>query len=185
LLPAAKVITLLITVLTLAGCSRQPASAAPPQPNDSQRPVQAQSTTTATAADSTSEPEDQVTVSGPMAIGFFPPITEKEWDEDGGGLSEGHAHLGFALEDVRECLTPRRISLQIKMTRSLSVKDGANSYRYDFPTDWAYAVGIMLADSDREPVVVYATAGPSSLSQLAPQAAWKYFSEPNCKRYEE
>ena len=120
-----------------------------------------------------------------MAIGFFPPITEKGRDEDNRGLSEGYSHLGFALDDVRKCLAPRRIALATKITRSLLVKDGANSHKYDFPTDWAHAVGIVIVDSGRAPVVVHATAGPSSLSVLAPQAAWKYFSEAKCKRYEE
>jgi len=93
--------------------------------------------------------------------------------------------LRSTLDDVQKCLAPRKITLQLNVTRSLTVKDGANSYKHDFPSDWAHAVGIVLADSGREPVVVYATAGPSSLSVLAPQAAWKYFSEANCKRYEE
>ena len=73
------------------------------------------------------EPEDRAIVSGPMAIGFFPPITQKDRGEDDGSLSEAYSHLGFALEDVQNCLAPRRITLVIKITRSLLVMDGANS----------------------------------------------------------
>jgi hypothetical protein len=131
------------------------------------------------------EPEGLASVSGPTAIGFFPPITEKERDEDDGGLSEGYAHLSFALEDLEKCLGPRKLTVRLKITRSLQVQDGATSYRLEFPADWQHAIGIVLAEPGRKPEVIYATAGPSSLLELAPQAAWKYFSEPKCKRYEE
>lgn len=181
-------ITLAVTVLGLAGCSRQPATTPTLSAAPAAQPVAASAQQDKDAPSepvAEYEPEGEVTVSGPAAIGFFPPITQKEKDEDDGGLSEGYSHLAFALEDLEKCLAPRKISLQIKITRSLLVKDGSTSHMFDFPTDWAHAIGIVLADPGREPVVVYATAGPSSLLELAPQAAWKYFSEPHCKRYEE
>ena len=130
------------------------------------------------------ESEGVADIAGPTAIGFFPPITQEERDHDDGGLREGYAHLEFALEDVQQCLAPRPVALKIKITRSLLVRDGVTIDRLEFPTDWAHAVGIVLVTPGKPPVVVYATAGPSSLQELAPQAAWQYFSEPKCKRYD-
>jgi hypothetical protein len=177
-------LTLVLGILGLTGCSHQPegvatAAVAPPL-----KPVVAL-IPQARAIESTAESEGEITISGPAAIGFFPPITQKEKDEDDGGLSEGYSHLGFALEDLEQCLAPKKLALQIKITRSIVVKDGSTIHKYDFPTDWGHAIGIVLVDTGREPIVIYATAGPSSLSELAPQAAWKYFLEPNCKRYED
>ncbi|MDR2187558.1 MAG: hypothetical protein LBE62_05820 [Azonexus sp.] len=131
------------------------------------------------------EPEDAVSIIGPTAIGFFPPITAKERDEDDGGLSEGYAHLLFALEDLEKCLTPRKLAIKVKLTRSLKIQNGSASRELKFPMDWQHSVGIVLVESGREPEVVYATAGPSSLLETGPQAAWKYFSEPRCKRHDE
>jgi hypothetical protein len=154
-------ITLVIFALGLVSCSAEP------------------------PATSSVESEGEIVVTGPGAFGFFPPITQQEKDEDDGGLSEGYSHLAFALEDIEECLSPKEITVQIKSTRSLHIKNESRDYEYDFPRDWAHSIGIVLVDLGREPVVVYAEAGPSSLLELGPQAAWKFFSETNCKRYEE
>ena len=131
------------------------------------------------------ENEEIAEITGPTAIGIFPPTTQEERDNDDGGLSEGYAHLAFALQDVQECLKPRPVTLKVKITRSLLVVDGAATHQFAFPDDWGHAVAIVLSAPGRSPVVVYATAGPSSLQELAPQAAWQYFSEPNCKRFDE
>lgn len=126
-----------------------------------------------------------VTVSGPTIVGFFPPVTQKEIDEDDGGLREGTAHVTFALEDIEKCLAPRKLTVSLEFTRSLLVTDGHKSTKIDFPSDWEHAVGIVLISPGKAPMTVFATAGPSSLLETGPQAAWKYFSEPSCKRYEE
>jgi hypothetical protein len=44
------------------------------------------------------------------------------------------------------------------------------------------STGKRKSSPGREPLVVYAGAGPSSLGWRGAQEAWKYFSEPNCKR---
>jgi hypothetical protein len=122
-----------------------------------------------------------VTLEGPTAIGFFPPTTQVEVDEDDGGISEGIAHVQFALEDVEKCLLPRKVSIHFKQIRSLTIVDGAETQQLPFPAD---AIGIVLATPGKVSEVVYAS-WPSTLIETGPQAAWKYFSEPNCKRYEE
>jgi hypothetical protein len=89
------------------------------------------------------------------------------------------------LEDVEKCLAPRNVVVKFEATRSLVIKDGTSEQRIEFPSDWAHAIGIVLVKPGTAPVVVYATAGPSSLQETAPQAAWKLFSEAKCKRYDE
>jgi hypothetical protein len=44
-----------------------------------------------------------VNVSGPLVLGFFPPFTKAEEQADDGGISEGIAHVQFALEDIAKC----------------------------------------------------------------------------------
>jgi hypothetical protein len=126
-----------------------------------------------------------VVVSVPTIVGFFPPVSQADLDHDDGGIREGIAHVQFALEDVEKCLSPRKLSIRFEQTRSLDISDRGSDHRLDFPPDWFHAVGIVLVSPGTAPVVVYATAGPSSLSETAPQAAWKLFSEPKCKRYED
>jgi hypothetical protein len=173
-----------IVVLGLGACSKQ-VPPLPPAVTDSKPAATSVDPENVTPAKPAEEPEDQATVSGFAAIGFFPPITEAQKENDDGGLTEGFAHLEFALDDVAKCLAPKNVDLVIKITRSLTVTNGSATHKFDFPQDWAEAIGIVLSRPGKEPVVVYATTGPSSLIETAPQAAWKYFSEPNCKRYEE
>ena len=176
-------ITSLLAVLALSSCSRPSAQDVLPNPPIVAAPQKLPLTNP--SPPDRNEGEGEVTIVGPSAIGFFPPITQQEEDEDDGGLSEGYAHLGFALEDLEKCLAPRKIAAQIKITRSLQVKNGPNSHTYEFPSDWQHAIGVVLATPGHDPVVIYATGGPSSLIEVAPQEAWKYFAEPNCKRYGE
>jgi hypothetical protein len=175
-----------VVVLGLLGCApKERTGTSAPEPASKPAEAPRQEPTSVPALDPAAESEGVAKISGPTAIGFFPPTSQKEKDEDDGGLSEGYAHLAFALEDLKKCLAPRKISLELKITRSLQVQDGTTSHKYDFPSDWQQAVGIVLAKPGQKPEVIYATGGPSSLQETAPQAAWKYFLEPNCKRYEE
>lgn len=134
---------------------------------------------------SAAEPPVTIDIDGPTAIGFFPPVTRKEMDEDDGTLSDGVTHLRFALEDVEKCLAPLKLALVFEHARSLVLKDGRTSHHLEFGKDWQHSIGIVLVAPGRAPAITYATPGPSLLQETAPQAAWKYFSEPKCKRYEE
>jgi hypothetical protein len=128
----------------------------------------------------------EVTVTGPTVIAFFPPVPQAELDaDDDGSLSSGIAHLNFVLEDLHACLAPRQIAMRFEFTRALTLVDGSSVHRIEFPVDWAHAIGVVLAMPGETPQTVFATAGPSGLLESVPQAAWKYFGEPKCKRYEE
>ena len=127
----------------------------------------------------------RISISDPTAIGFFPPMSQNDKDYDDGSISEGVSHVRFALEDLGSCLSPRKLTLRFEYARSLILTDRGVERQLDFSPDWPHAVGIVLVSPGTVPVVVYATAGPSSLLETAPQAAWRLFSEPRCKRYEE
>ena len=124
-------------------------------------------------------------IDGPTVIGVFPPVSQAEIDHDDGGLREGMAHVQFAIEDLVKCLTPRKVRSQFANTRSIEIRDGRDTRTISFSRKWEGAVGIVLVAPGRAPITVLATGGPSSLIETAPQAAWRYFSEPACKRYEE
>lgn len=128
------------------------------------------------------EPTVSIAVHGPTVIGFFPPTSDDELAHDDGGLNEGIAHVRFALEDLANCLADHQVAVRYEFTRSLTISDGSESKRYDFPTDWSHAVGILLAAPGRSPEVVFATIGPSSLQWTALDAAARYFSESKCAR---
>ena len=131
------------------------------------------------------EPTTVVVIHGPTAIGVFPPVSKAEVDHDDGGLREGMAHVQFALEDLEKCLSPRAVTTRFENTRSVTIRDGSEAHVVPFARDWQHAVGIVIVTPGRPPLVVLASAGPSSLLETAPQAASRYFSEPKCKRYEE
>ena len=122
----------------------------------------------------------EVLVTKPTIVGFFPPVSAEEI-ETNPGTREGVAHLEFALSDVAKCLKPRDVSVRLELTRVLIFKLGDRQLRFELSPDWQRAVGAYLVEPNREPRVVYASAGPSSLQFLLPNAAAEYFNEPGCK----
>lgn len=125
-----------------------------------------------------------VTIEGPTVIGFFPPVTQADLGNDNGGLSEAIAHLNFALQNIATCLGREKAAVSFEYTDSITLSNGDVTYHYDFTSEPGQAVGILLALPGKEPALVFATAGPSSLSVLGPQEVWIYFSEPSCQVYE-
>jgi hypothetical protein len=119
-------------------------------------------------------------VAGPLVVGFFPPVTDAEL-ESGDGTSEGVAHLQFSLEDAAQCLQDKGVAVRLEFTRAFFVRTGGKEQTIQIPRDWEHAVGAILARPGVQPRVVYATAGPSSLSFLLPEATAEYFGAPACK----
>ena len=124
----------------------------------------------------------RVAIDGATAVGFFPPFTQRELDNDDSSISEGTSHVAFALEDLAKCLAPRKLSASLQMTRTLVLNDGKASHTLRFPDEQGKSVGIVLAAPGKRPLVVYASAGPSSLLWLALDAAAIYFNAPKCMR---
>ena len=124
----------------------------------------------------------RIKVTGTTAIGFFPPFSQKELDNDDGGISEGTAHVGFALEDLTRCLSVLKPTTRFERTRALVIVDGSTEHSYRFPADWDKSAGIILVSPGRTPRVVYASGGPSSLQWIALDAAAEYFEVAACKK---
>jgi hypothetical protein len=126
-----------------------------------------------------------VSIDRPTIVGYFPPTTQEELDNDSGGLNEALAHIEFALEDIAKCLEPRNVTTRFELTKALTIKDESKIHRFKFRQDLVHDFGIIIATPGKAPIIVNTGAGPSSLIALGPQAAWKYFSEPKCKNFEE
>lgn len=115
-----------------------------------------------------------------MIIGFYPP-EEPSRVEDDRGMSEGIAHLQFALEDVARCLHDASAVVRLELTRSLKLVDDKREETIALPREWPGAVGALLARPGARPRVVHAAAGPSSLGILLPEVAAEYFDAPACR----
>lgn len=126
-----------------------------------------------------------ISIDRPTVIGFFPPTTQEELDDDTGGLNEALAHIGFALDDISKCMEPREVTTRFELTESLTIQDGKAAHRFRFPQNQVEDFGIIIVAPGRTPIVVNTGADPSSLVPLAQAAARKYFSEPKCKSLEE
>jgi hypothetical protein len=125
-----------------------------------------------------SRPTIQVT--GPVVVGFFPPVTDSEIENEP-GTREGIAHLQFALSDVARCLQGLPVTVRLELTRVLVFESGGKRTVARIPGDWPQAVGAYLVRPGAAPEVVYAQAGPSSLGILLPNAAAEYFGVPACR----
>src|SRR3989442_16023247 len=124
--------------------------------------------------------EASVIVDGPVIVGYFPRVSEKDMNNNESGASEGFAHVGFALEDTLKCLKAAGVKArgQLEMSSVLAVKDGAKIEKIKLPTAWPEAAGIYLFSPRKPPHRVAAQSGPSSLIMLAPEAAAAYFEAP-------
>jgi hypothetical protein len=115
-------------------------------------------------------------------VGFFPPVTQDQIDGQE-GVSEGLAHLEFALADTLKCLKEAGVlaEAEVVLARSIVVLQDGHRERFTLPTSWPAAVGAYLLKPGKAPLVVYAEAGPSSLTMLVPDAAAGFFAAATCK----
>ena len=128
--------------------------------------------------------EASVKVDGPVIVGYFPRVSQKDMNDHNTGASEGLAHVSFALEDTVKCLKAAGITAraQMEMTPVLAVTDGRTRSKIKLPTSWPEASGVYLFSPGKAPRHVPAQSGPSSLTMLAPEAAAAYFQAPPCRR---
>lgn len=122
-----------------------------------------------------------VDVTSPLVVGFFPPFTEAEKEDDDGGIGEVLSHVGFALEDIANCYDNKAAEYRLEETRSITLRDKGRVRRIQLSRRWDRAVGILMVAPGRDPRIVFASAGPSSLQYLGPEAAFHYFGAKNCK----
>jgi hypothetical protein len=120
-----------------------------------------------------------IEVHGPMAVGFFPNVGQAELDADEGARS-ALEHFGYAVEDMTKCLDPKGIPVQAVQAELLIFQDGARRSELSLRHVSNESVGCYLVAPSREPKIIRATAGPSSLVILCPAAASFYFGIPEC-----
>ena len=126
--------------------------------------------------------EPTIFVQGATVVGFFPPYSQEKLDHDDGSIREGSAHVEFALEDLGKCLAQLKPLVRFELTKALKLKDGALVREVVIPDEPGKTVGIVLIKPGADPMIIYATGGPSSLQWTALEAAADYFGSPVCKR---
>lgn len=127
------------------------------------------------------EPAVRIDVKGPVVIGFFPPYTRAEQQADDGSISEGLAHVRFALEDIAKCYENKAAVYRLDVTRRIVLRDRNRIHRIDIPRDPGRAVGLVFARPRHEPRTVFAVDGPATLIALGPMTAAEYFGAKGCR----
>ena len=123
--------------------------------------------------------EKVVEVHGPIAVGFFPFVTNEEASRDH-EVGEAMAHFSFALQDLAECLKPSGIPVQAVYADSVVFLSGNKRDVLALRRNSSESVGCYFVAPGRQPKVVIGETGPSSLVVLCPAAASLYFSLPSC-----
>ena len=131
--------------------------------------------------DSTSVPAPgEFDDSSPMLIGFAAPAL---FDSSERGAVEARAHLEFALSDTIACLGLPDLGVEILLQNEVVVHHRGGTATHRLVDDQAgSSVGVVLVGTSRPPMVVFASAGPSSLSFTLPNAAAEYFERDACRR---
>jgi hypothetical protein len=120
-----------------------------------------------------------IEVHGPMAVGFFPIVTQAGVDADD-EVRSALEHFGCAIEDMTKCLRPKGIPVQAVQAEAVIFNDGDRRRQLSLWKISNESVGCYLIEPGRDPKIVRATAGPSSLVVLCPAAASMYFDIPEC-----
>ena len=119
-----------------------------------------------------------IEIRGPTLVGFFPPLSDEQFASER-GASEGLAHLEFALSDTIKCLESAELVARIELTETLRFLLDGEVVTVSIPDESGKRVGAYLLQPGQVPLPVYATAGPSSLQVLLPNAAAKFLTHPN------
>lgn len=122
---------------------------------------------------------DVIQVTRPMLIGFFPEVSEAQLNEIQGAAS-ALDHWSYALQKTEQCLGGTDVKVSHVRASLLKIENGNALDQLDLSEPSNNTIGCYLAAPGRAPVVVYASAGPSSLLVLCPAAASGYFEVPSC-----
>jgi len=124
-----------------------------------------------------------VTVDGPVAIGFFPPMTREQWDADTEGrFAQEMSDIEIALGDVKACVGDERLRTELHTARLIRLNTGARTRMLLLGDAVQPAMGVVLVAPGRDPVVVFAESSAIELQDTAPKAAAAFFSAPQCRR---
>ena len=80
-------------------------------------------------------------VTGPVILGFFPPYSESEEEED--GVIEGLAHVRYALEHIGRCFGGESATYRLDVTKSVTLRDGRRVERIRRLADRSRTIGRM------------------------------------------
>lgn len=120
-----------------------------------------------------------VEVRAPMVVGFFPALSGKALGSDQGTAS-ALDHFYQALADTAECLEPAGVEVRGVLADRIVFRDGRKESELPLVAGSNESVGCYLVAPGREPQIVRAKAGPSSLIILCPAVSSMYFEAPSC-----
>lgn len=119
---------------------------------------------------------ESVAVAGSTLIAYMPPELREPKDN---GEEEAVSHLRFAVEDTVKCLRPKRIRVVVVYADRLILKNRGAAETISVNT-FGQAIGAVLATPGKRAKVVAAEHGPSTLLQLLPAAAGRYWHAEGC-----
>jgi hypothetical protein len=119
-----------------------------------------------------------VVIKGPTIIGFFPPVTDLELDNDP-ALSTALDRFTVALEDANGCFAPRGVAVRAAFAEALAIEHNGVQRPLPLGEDSRH-IGFYLVTPEGEPRRIDTTARDTA-SPL-PEAASEYFNVPECRR---
>ena len=128
-----------------------------------------------------------IPVTGPLVVGFFPPITGSLLADDPAeiqsdqGMGDDVAHLQFALAEVKRCLGALPVTVRLAATRRIELEDEGKVTTLLIPPDAARDIGAVLVRPGAEPLVVDGREGRATLNLRLAEAAAAYFDAPACR----
>ena len=128
-----------------------------------------------------------IPVTGPLVVGFFPPITGSLLADDPAeiqsdqGMGNDVAHLQFALAEVKRCLGAQRVTVRFAATRRIELDDEGKLTTLLIPPDPPRDIGALLVRPGAEPLIVDGREGRSTLTLRLAEAAADYFDAPACR----
>lgn len=168
-----------VTLLTVLGVLRQAgltsSLARPPAPG-------------ASAPAKPAEPSpmtktETVRIGSRAVIVFAPPDLDPALGEQTDEPSiEAVAHIGYGLDDLDDCLRGRHLDVHLVFATTLVLVHGGKRRRIDLPTDWPRSVGAVLVAPRKEPCMLYAESGPSSLGDFLTEGVAEYYGIRSCRQ---
>ena len=114
-------------------------------------------------------------------IGVFPAVSAEVLGDPKSGAREAFVHLQFALTISAKCLELPSGSTHLVEATAIAVEHGGETIRFEFSRE-PLEVAVLLLSPERAPLEVLASAGPSSLQVLVPDAAADFFDAPGCRQ---
>jgi hypothetical protein len=122
---------------------------------------------------------ETIRVERELVVGFFPHVADEQVAASE-GLRSALEHFGYALHDTSKCLEERGIEVRAVHADEIVFEDGDRRTSLDLREVSNDSIGCAFVAPGKEPEVVKAAAGPSSLIATCPATASIYFGIPAC-----